>query len=104
MAGGDRRLEGVGTDGPAELFDPLDVRQAALDQQAVPSAAVLVEQQYRLAVRSSPGPQPGGLELDQREQAQRLGVGRVRLASIRPSRSASAHRSLRIQCSPLVAE
>ena len=37
-------LQGIRTDGAAESLDPVDVRQAALDQQPVPAGAVLVEQ------------------------------------------------------------
>ena len=48
----------------------------ASDQQPVPARAVLVEQQHGLTVRPGTGPQPGRLDLDQREQPQRLGVPR----------------------------
>ena len=105
MAGGDRRLQGIRTDGAAEPLDRVDVRQAALNQQAVPPGAVLVEQQHRRAVRSGARPQPRGLELHQRKQAERLGVG---TASARPaSGPAAAPRRtgrLRNHWSPLVAE
>ena len=61
---------------PPQVLDRLDVRESATDQQPVPPRAVLVEQQHRLTVRPGTCPEPGRLDLDQREQAERLGVAR----------------------------
>ena len=52
VAGGDRGLQRVGAERAAERLGAVQRRQAAADQQPVPAAAVLVEQQHRLARRA----------------------------------------------------
>ena len=104
MAGRDRRLQRVRAEVAAERLHPLQRGQPAPDQQPVPAPPVLVGQQHRRAVRAGPGRQPGGLDLHQRDQPVHLGLGPAAgPASTRPSRSASAHSSGRIQSSPAVA-
>ena len=61
---------------PPELLDPLDAGEPAADQRLVPTGAVLVEQQHRLAVRAGAGVEARRLDLDQGQQPQRLGVVR----------------------------
>ena len=88
MTGGDRGLQQVRTGGAFESPGAVDALQAAADQQAVPAAAVLVEQQDRLAARTDAGVGAGGLEFHQREQAVDLGLGRHQLGQ----QPAEAHR------------
>ena len=105
VAGRDRRLQGVRTDGAAQPLDPLDVRQAALDQQAVPAACGpgRAAAPARRRVRCGPATGRPGARSARAGRASRCRTASG-AASIRPSRSASAHRSLRIHWSPLVAE
>ena len=76
VAGGDRGLERVRAEAPGEGLGAVEGREAAPDQQAVPAAAVLVEQQDRLARGAHPGAQARRLDLHQRDQAVHLGLAR----------------------------
>ena len=91
----DRRLQRVRPAAPAELLGPVQRGQAAVDQQPVPPGPVLVEQQHRLPVGTSPGRQPRRLQLDQGRQAVHLGLGRHQLGQHpgQPDR-------VRAQCGP----
>jgi hypothetical protein len=69
VAAGDRGLQRVGAQRAAERLGALQSVQAALHEQVVPAGAVLVGEQYRLAVAVDPCRQPRGLQLDQGQQA-----------------------------------
>ena len=76
VAGGDGRLEGVGAARVAERVGPGQRVQAPVDVEAVPGAAVLVQQEDGRARRPGPGAQARRLDLHQRHQPVDLGLVR----------------------------
>ena len=73
-----------GTEPPGQRLGAVEGGQAAPDQQAVPAAAVLVEQQDGLARGAHAGAQAGRLDLHQRDQAVHLGLARRQLGEDAP--------------------
>jgi hypothetical protein len=55
VAGGDRGLQGVGTEHATECFGPFERLEAAADEQPVPKPAVLVGEQDGRSGRAGPG-------------------------------------------------
>ena len=76
MACGDRGLQRIRAEGAAQLLRARQRLQAAPDQQLVPTAAVLVEQQHGFAVLAHARVQARGLDLHQRHQPVHLGFAR----------------------------
>ncbi len=74
MAGGDGGLQGVRAPGGGELVGPGQRGLAPPDVEAVPRAAVLVEQQDGRAGGANAGAQAGGLELHEGDEAVHLGL------------------------------
>ena len=74
MALGDRRLQPVGAEAATDPSGSGECGAAAPDRGPVPPSPVLVRQQHRLAVGSGAGREPGGGQLEQREQAVDLGL------------------------------
>ncbi len=75
MTGRDRRLQRVGSEGAAQRLRALERGQPAVDQQLVPAAAVLREQQDRLALGIDARGGARGLNLHQRDEPVHLGFG-----------------------------
>ena len=73
MAGGDGGLQGIDVERAGQGLRVFQRRQAAPDQQAVPAAAILFQQQHRVARRVDARGQTRGLDFHQREQAVHLG-------------------------------
>ena len=75
MARGDRGLQAVGAErAVAGLAGAVERGEPAADRVAVPQRAVLVEQRDERPVRAGARRQPRDLQLQQREQPERLGV------------------------------
>ena len=76
MAGGHGGLQcvGAGASGLAQLLGPGQRGQAAADEQPVPAAAVLLQQQHGLAFGIQPRWQARGLDLQQGRQALHLAL------------------------------
>src|SRR5947208_16701567 len=49
VTGGDRRLQRVGAEGPAELLGPLQRREPATHQEVIPARTVLIQQENGLS-------------------------------------------------------
>ncbi len=103
MAGGDRGLQRVRPERAAELLGPPQPGETALHEQVIPARSVLIGEQYRLAVRPDPRPQPRGLELHQGQQAVHLRLARHQRGQDPPETQGVAHSAGRIHCSPAVA-
>lgn len=73
MAGSDGRLQCIRSLRATQALCAFQRLQATLDLQAIPACAVLFRQQDRCAVRLRTRRDGRGLQLHQREQAQRLG-------------------------------
>ena len=63
MARGDRGLQRVGAQRPAQLLRPGERDEAAADEQVVPASAVLVEEEDWLAGGTDARPEPRRLDL-----------------------------------------
>lgn len=71
---GDARLQVVGA-GVGGVGGPAQVAQPAGNERLAPAAAVLVFEQYQVAVGVGAGGQPGGLQAEQGQQG--MGAGQV---------------------------
>src|SRR6185503_16042655 len=69
VARGDRGLQGVEAVRSAERLGAREGGEAALDEEAIPAAAILLEQEDRLARRADARRRARGLDLEQRCQA-----------------------------------
>ena len=76
VAGRDRRLQRVRPAAPRPAPRPARAPPARGGSAAGPSAAILVQQQDRLAARPDPRPRPRRLDLHQRDQAVHLRLSR----------------------------
>ena len=75
MAGGDGGLQGVGAGRGAELLGTIECSKAAANEQLIPAAAVLIEQQDGLARRAEARSGTRGLNFHQRDQTVDLRLG-----------------------------
>src|ERR1041384_5228033 len=68
MTGRDGRLQRVRTRGTAQRLGARKRRETATDQDVIPAAAVLVEEQHRLAAGTDARAQPRRLDFHQRDE------------------------------------
>jgi hypothetical protein len=90
-----RRTQGIRAAGAAQGFGALQRREAAADQEAVPTRPILLGQRNRRAVGRGAGGEPRGLDFHQREQAQHL-----RLVGHRRGENAAQAAGLGAQAGP----
>ncbi len=74
MARRDRRLQRVGAQLASEVLDPRERRKAPVDQEAIPAAAILFEQEDRPSLPVGPGSGALGLEFHEGDEAVGLGI------------------------------
>src|SRR5438876_144094 len=75
VAGGDRRLQGIRTQGAPEPLSALERLQAPADEQAIPARSILIEQQDGLAGRPNSSHKPRGLDLHERDNTMDFRLG-----------------------------
>ncbi len=76
MTGGDFGLQGVGTHGGPETFGPVKRRQAATDEELIPTRAILIEQQNGFPARADARVQPRRLDFHEGDQTVDFGFPR----------------------------